>query len=126
MIEGFLGEDRFRDGIRLYMRAHREANATADDLWGALGEASAQPILELANGVDPADRLPAGDVALAADGRRGAVDAAQRRFFADPDAAAAVRDAAATRWPVPVVLRFQDANGRARSSRCCCATSRRA
>ncbi len=50
MIEGFLGEDRFRDGIRLYMRRHREANATADDLWGALGEASGQPIVELANG----------------------------------------------------------------------------
>ena len=50
MLEGFLGADRFRDGIRLYMRRHREANATADDLWGALGEASAQPILEMANG----------------------------------------------------------------------------
>ena len=50
MIEGFLGEDRFREGIRLYMRRHREGNATADDLWGALGEASGQPILELANG----------------------------------------------------------------------------
>ena len=50
MLEGFLGEDRFRDGIRLYMRRHREANATADDLWAALGEASGQPILEMANG----------------------------------------------------------------------------
>jgi puromycin-sensitive aminopeptidase len=28
MLEGFLGADRFRDGIRLYMRRHREANAT--------------------------------------------------------------------------------------------------
>src|SRR4029079_14969907 len=27
MIEGFLGAYRFRDGIRLYMRRHREANA---------------------------------------------------------------------------------------------------
>ncbi len=50
MIEGFLREDRFREGIRLYMRRHREGNATADDLWGALGEASGQPIVELANG----------------------------------------------------------------------------
>ena len=36
MIEAWLGEDRFRDGIRLYMRRHKEANATADDLWAAL------------------------------------------------------------------------------------------
>src|SRR4051812_48329347 len=50
MIEGYLGETAFRDGIRLYMKKHREKNATADDLWGALAESSGQPILELANG----------------------------------------------------------------------------
>ncbi len=50
MLEGFLGADRFRDGIRLYMRRHREANATADDLWSALEESSGQPILAMANG----------------------------------------------------------------------------
>src|SRR5437868_3759654 len=38
--ESYLGEDRFRAGIRLYMRKYREANATADDLWGALAESS--------------------------------------------------------------------------------------
>ena len=68
MIEGFLGEDRFRDGIRLYMRRHREANATADDLWGALGEASAQPILEMANGWIRQTGYPLLDVALATEG----------------------------------------------------------
>jgi len=50
MIEGYLGEEKFREGIRLYMRRHREANATAGDLWGALAEASGQPIVELADG----------------------------------------------------------------------------
>ena len=59
MIEGYLntsGEDRFRDGIRLYMRRHRESNATADDLWSALATASGQPIVEVANGWIPAGR----------------------------------------------------------------------
>ena len=37
MIEGFLGEDPFREGIRAYMRKHARANAVADDLWSALG-----------------------------------------------------------------------------------------
>src|SRR5260221_10437951 len=50
MIEGYLGQEKFREGIRLYMRRHKEANATADDLWAALAESSGQPILELANG----------------------------------------------------------------------------
>ena len=95
MLEGFLGADRFRDGIRLYMRRHREANATADDLWGALGEASGQPILEMANGWIRQTGYPLIDVALATEGGV-AVELTQRRFFADPDAAAKAGDGAAT------------------------------
>ena len=92
MIEGFLGEDRFRDGIRLYMRRHREANATADDLWGALGEASGQPIVELANGWIRQTGYPLVDLALERGaGGETAVTLAQRRFFAEPGAARAGR-----------------------------------
>jgi len=108
MLEGFLGADRFRDGIRLYMRRHREANATADDLWGALGEASGQPIIEMANGWIRQTGYPLVDVALSPAGDT--VELRQRRFFADP-AAAAAGDPANTRWLVPVVLRFKDAGG---------------
>ena len=64
------GADRFRDGIRLYMRRHREANATADDLWGALGEASGQPIVEMANGWIRQTGYPLVDVALSTRWRR--------------------------------------------------------
>jgi len=110
MLEGFLGADRFRDGIRLYMRRHREANATADDLWGALGETSAQPILEMANGWIRQTGYPLIDVALATEGGV-AVELKQRRFFADPSAAAKAGDGAATQWLVPVVLRFRDLKG---------------
>ena len=117
MLEGFLGEDRFRDGIRLYMRRHRESNATANDLWGALGEASGQPIIEMANGWIRQTGYPLIDVALGVDQRiagapgTATVTLRQRRFFADPDAAASVPHAAATRWMVPVVLRYRDAAG---------------
>ena len=114
MLEGFLGEDRFRDGIRLYMRRHRESNATANDLWGALGEASGQPIIEMANGWIRQTGYPLIDVALGVEAGAPAtatVTLRQRRFFADPDAPAAVPNAAATRWMVPVVLRFKDATG---------------
>jgi puromycin-sensitive aminopeptidase len=114
MLEGFLGEDRFRDGIRLYMRRHREANATANDLWGALGEASGQPIIEMADGWIRQTGYPLIDVALGVEAGAAAtatVTLRQRRFFADPDAPAAAPHAAGTRWMVPVVLRFRDATG---------------
>jgi puromycin-sensitive aminopeptidase len=110
MVEGFLGADRFRDGIRLYMSRHREANATADDLWGALGEASRQPILELANGWIRQTGHPLVGLALEPGDEASppAVRLTQRRFFAEPGAAAR---APAQRWMVPVVLRFRDAGG---------------
>jgi puromycin-sensitive aminopeptidase len=108
MLEGFLGADRFRDGIRLYMRRHREANATADDLWSALGEASGQPILAMANGWIRQTGYPLVSVSLERDGAGTFINLQQRRFFAEPGAAARGSD---TRWLVPVVLRFRDATG---------------
>jgi len=97
MIEGYLGEEKFREGIRLYMRRHREANATADDLWGALAEASGQPIVELADGWIRQTGYPL--VTLSEQG--GKIRLTQRRFFSDPEAAPEP-----TRWLVPLVLRI--------------------
>jgi puromycin-sensitive aminopeptidase len=104
MVEAWLAEDRFREGIRLYMRRHREANATADDLWGALAEASGEPILELANGWIRQVGYPL--VSVSTRGRK--VTLRQRRFFSDPEAR---ENGSPTRWLVPVVLRFGDGSG---------------
>ncbi|GAC1347244.1 MAG: M1 family metallopeptidase [Myxococcales bacterium] len=104
MIEGWLGADKFREGIRLYMRRHREGNATADDLWGALAESSGQPILELANGWIRQTGYPL--VELSESG--GTVALRQARFFSDPEAR---EQGVTTRWLVPVVLRFRDKAG---------------
>ncbi|HEX4640110.1 MAG TPA: M1 family aminopeptidase, partial [Chthoniobacterales bacterium] len=48
MLESFLGEDVFRDGLRRYMAAHKLSNTTTTDLWNALGEASGKPVGEIA------------------------------------------------------------------------------
>jgi puromycin-sensitive aminopeptidase len=106
MIEGYLDEGRFRDGIRLYMRNHQGGNATADDLWGALGEASGEPILALANGWIRQMGYPVVTVSLVlgTDGRH-QLSLTQRRFFSDPEA----REAGPpTRWMIPLVIRFRD------------------
>src|SRR3989441_1313335 len=104
MIEGYLGEERFRDGIRLYMRKHREANATADDLWGALAGSSGQPILELASGWIRQVGYPLVSVSE----RDGRLVLRQRRFFSDPEAK---EEGPPARWLVPIVLRFRDRGG---------------
>src|SRR5438477_8318335 len=50
MLESFLGDDVFREGIRRYMAAHMYSNTTTTDLWNALSEASGKPVAEIAAG----------------------------------------------------------------------------
>jgi aminopeptidase N len=50
MLESFLGEDVFREGIRRYMAEHAYSNATTVDLWNALSEASGKPVGNIAAG----------------------------------------------------------------------------
>lgn len=101
MIEGFLGEGPFREGIRQYMRTHARGNAVADDLWGALGAASSQPVVELANAWIGQSGYPV--LAVKQDGRK--LTLSQRRFYTEPGVSSGER------WPVPVVLRFADGGG---------------
>ncbi|MGB8931224.1 MAG: M1 family metallopeptidase, partial [Anaeromyxobacteraceae bacterium] len=104
MIEGWLGDAPFREGIRLYMRRHAKGNAVADDLWGALAEASSLPVLELANAWIRQPGHPLVHVSRA--GRT--LQLSQRRFFSDPAAAGSGEGA---RWPIPLVIRWGDAEG---------------
>src|SRR6266513_6311728 len=48
MLESFLGEEPFRDGIRRYIRAHQYSNSTTADLWNALDAAAGKPGTEIA------------------------------------------------------------------------------
>ncbi len=110
MIEGYLGEEVFCQGIRAYMRRHAQANAVADDLWGALAEVSRQPVVELAN----AWIRQAGFPLVRVEQRGGRLELVQRRFFSEPGAreeGSGEAGAAAARWPVPMVIRFADARG---------------
>ena len=44
MLEHFLGEEPFRQGLHQYLTQHMHANARTQDLWNALGEASGQAV----------------------------------------------------------------------------------
>jgi puromycin-sensitive aminopeptidase len=101
MIEGFLGEGPFREGIRLYMRKHARANAVKEDLWNALGEAAKQPVNELATKWIGQSGFPL--VSVKVEGRK--VTLSQRRLYSEPGVTSAET------WPVPMVLRFEDADG---------------
>jgi puromycin-sensitive aminopeptidase len=47
MLELYLGEEVYRDGIRHYLKKHSYANTITTDLWDALEEVSGQPVRAL-------------------------------------------------------------------------------
>ncbi len=47
MLEQYLGEQRFRDGIRHYLRTHRYGNTETSDLWDALETTTGEPVRRL-------------------------------------------------------------------------------
>jgi len=104
MLEGWLGADAFRDGIRDYMRKHAFENAVADDLWAALARASGQPIVEVANGWIGRPGFPLVTLSTSAN----VVTLSQRRFWSDP---AKFESDPGEPWLVPVVLRWADDTG---------------
>src|SRR5881392_1313029 len=77
MLESFLGEDVFRDGIRRYIAAHKYSNATTADLWNALSRASNESVGEIAAGWTEQPGFPVVNVKRQADGK---VQLTQERF----------------------------------------------
>jgi aminopeptidase N len=90
MMEGYLGEKRFRAGIRQYMAAYQYGNTTTPFLWKALAEASHQPVNRIAPPWTTRPGFPVLEVA--ADG-----GLKQTRFSGDGSALTG------TPWPVPLV-----------------------
>jgi aminopeptidase N len=49
MLEGYVGADAWRDGVRRYMKKHAYGNTVSDDLWMAVQDASGMPIVDIAH-----------------------------------------------------------------------------
>jgi puromycin-sensitive aminopeptidase len=106
MIEGYLGEETFREGVRIYLKRHAEANASADDFWRALDEASGQDVTAIANAwiKEPGHPL----VHISAEQTAGALELElrQERYFSDSSA-----KPTGQMWPVPMVIKYGTADG---------------
>ena len=58
MLEAYLGEVPFRDGLRRYIAKHAYSNATSADLWAALEAATSKPIAAIALGFSRQPGVP--------------------------------------------------------------------
>ncbi|MEX2045951.1 MAG: M1 family metallopeptidase [Chloroflexota bacterium] len=106
MIEGYLGEDAFREGVRIYLRRHAEANASADDFWHALDESSGQDVTAIANAWIKESGHPLVDIRAREVDDGLELELSQTRYFSDTDAAPTTQ-----RWPVPLVIKYGTAQG---------------
>jgi len=95
MIEQFIGEEQFRQGVGNYLRKHEYANTVTADLWDGLDGASDWPVGEIMNTWVYQRGFPQIDVNKVP----GGIELAQRRFFAIPD------ETDSTVWKVPAQLR---------------------
>ena len=93
MLESFLGEDVFRDGIRQYIAAHKYSNTTTADLWNALSEASKKSVGEIAAGWTEQPGFPVVTVKREADGK---VRLTQERFTVN------FKNAPPLLWQIPL------------------------
>ncbi len=48
MLVGYLGEEKFKEGLQYYLNKHRFANATSREFWAAIEEATGEPVNEFA------------------------------------------------------------------------------
>ena len=97
MIAGYMGDDKFRDGVRRYMAAHMYGSATSTDFFAAMAEAAGDPrIVPAMQSFTDQQGVPL--VTFSRD-KRGAWTATQSRYArlgATPPA---------IRWGIPLCVR---------------------
>jgi aminopeptidase N len=105
MLEDFVGEDAWREGVRAYVARHRLGNTVSDDLWRAIEQAAGRPVTAIAHEFTLQPGVPLIRVESAqCVGGNTRVSLRQGQFSRDR------RDAAPLTWRVPVVA---SAGGRA-------------
>ena len=103
MLENYLGEQAFRDGIRNYMAAHAYGNTTTADLWRALESAAGKPVTGVAASFTEQDGVPLIIAETSCSGDKQRMALRQDRFVIAP-----ARSKAAAwpprSWQIPVAL----------------------
>ena len=101
MLESYLGETAFRDGIRKYMAAHAYGNTTTADLWQALESAAGKKVTGIAASFTEQDGVPLIVAEIDCNGDAQRMSLRQDRFVIAPAGATALPP---RRWQIPVAV----------------------
>ena len=98
MVEHYLGEETFRQGVHNYLAAHLFSNATAEDFWSAQTTTSHKPVDKIMDSFVS----EAGEPLLTfADAKSSSVAVTQQRFFLN----AGNKAGAPQSWTIPVCFK---------------------
>jgi aminopeptidase N/puromycin-sensitive aminopeptidase len=98
MVESYVGEETFRQGVHNYLAAHLYGNATPEDFWAAQTASANKPVDKIMASfvIEPGVPL----LSVIDDGK-GTIGVKQTRFFSDPIANAQ----GAQTWTIPVCFK---------------------
>jgi puromycin-sensitive aminopeptidase len=103
MLEQFLGEETFRQGLVHYLSSHEYGNARTEDLWASLAQVSGKPVKEIMDTWTKQPGYPYLEVQEKPREHDHAVlSLVQRRFFLDHDPTLGTQDALLWRIPVGI------------------------
>ena len=92
MIEAYVGENAFRNGVRSYLSKHSYSNASGNDFWLALEQASSKPVVRIMTRWTQQPGYPILKVST----QDGSLILHQERFLLDGESKET--------WPVPVII----------------------
>src|SRR5262245_24037819 len=106
MIEGYLGDDVFRNGVNAYLEQHAYGNATSADFWSAMTKVSGEPIDHILPTFVNQPGVPLVSVTLGCDAASPKLSVTNDRFFTDPSMAKVVRTKPS--WQLPLCTKTPD------------------
>jgi aminopeptidase N len=106
MVENYLGEETFRQGVHNYLAAHIYGNATAEDFWGAQTANSHKPVDKIMSSLVGLPGVPLLNFDRANNGK---VTVSQERFFLNSKYATGDEQT----WTLPVCFKTSSADPKA-------------
>ncbi len=92
MLADYLGEEKFRDGLRYYLKKHSYKNTETEDLWHAFLKVSKIPVANIMKNWTQKSGYPQISLKL----QKNKIQISQKRFFAHP------KHNTNTLWQVPI------------------------
>jgi aminopeptidase N/puromycin-sensitive aminopeptidase len=104
MIEAYVGPDVFRKGVNAYLEKHAYGNATSEDFWNAIAEASHKPVDQIMSTFITQAGAPLLTVKAACKNDKTEVTLTQQRFYYDGKL---LKEPSGELWQIPVCMKTE-------------------